>query len=872
VITVPELLSQQALLRPDAIGVRGPHSALNLAALTDFSNRLAQKLLELNPGREAPVAVHMDHSPESVAACISAWRAGLPYLPIDPQWPVKRVAEIWADCRPVARVTYGEIPKAAGLPKIPEIDLSNFFLPSHQEPAEKKPASVQPFQTQSGDLAYIIYTSGSSGKSRGVEIEHRSLQHLVSNLVRAWEITPLDRVSLLSGVGFDASVLEIWSALSAGASLHIPDSKTHSDVRELIQWICREQITLCFMPTPMAELALELPWPAECSLRLLITGGDKLHFHPRRPQPFQLVNAYGPTENTVISTMCTVPTGKDILKSPSIGKPLSGVEAYVVDEYLKPVGVGGLGELALAGAGLARGYRNLPEDTARVFVTASVRTGPPIRLYRTGDLVRLSPDGDFEFMGRVDDQIKIRGFRMDPSEIESAILADERVSQAVVIADHRDPLSPRLVAYLVLHVGHDKFNADSLRLALRETLPRPMVPSDFHVVTSIPVNSSGKFDRRAVFLLKSAERTVDDSPKDETERELLKLWSSLFAHSQISPVDNFFDVGGDSLTAVRLITAVEKRWKMVLPMPVLYANPTVRMLTALIRGNRDPGVDSCAVPMQPNGARTPIFFVAGAGGGVHWFRDLAARLDPEQPFFGLDVLGFSKGQPADYSVEAVATKFILAMKRVQPNGPYLLGGYSSGGTIAWEMAQQLLSMREKAVKLILVEAYNPQMEPVGASRWVVYCRNVLHFRKADLLRYFHDKFHWIVNSRSRATLSKAIGSDMNSVNTAQIQADAAYHPKPYAGEIVLVLSEQQPLSRVKDPLGGWKNLILGVCQTMTVPGDHYRIWMPPQVDELVRCFKSILTALERKSTASVSIEAQTISAPPASAYESPESP
>jgi non-ribosomal peptide synthetase component F len=303
VTTVQDLIDRQASLGPGALGVCGSASRLSRRELTDLSSRLARRLIRLEPAREAPVAIHMDPARESVAGRVAGRSALPPHRSAmagearrgySHRLPARCANHSWRHPEDGRATEYSGDRLSHGLLNV-----------------ESEMASTELSKTNPEDLAYIIYISGSAGKSRGVEIEQGSLRHLVNNLIREWEVTELDRVSLLSTVGFDASVLEIWPTLAAGASLHIPDRDTRSDIRALIQWICREDITLCFMPTPMAELALELPWPKESRLRVLITGGDKLHFHPRCPLPFRLVNAYGPTENTVISTMGAVRTDQD---------------------------------------------------------------------------------------------------------------------------------------------------------------------------------------------------------------------------------------------------------------------------------------------------------------------------------------------------------------------------------------------------------------------------------------------------------------------------------------------------------------------------------------------------------------------------------
>jgi acyl-coenzyme A synthetase/AMP-(fatty) acid ligase/acyl carrier protein len=403
---------------------------------------------------------------------------------------------------------------------------------------------------------------------KGVPITHRSLFNLICWHQQAYELTPADRATQIAGPAFDAALWEIWPYLAAGASVHIPDERTRLDAGLLVRWLAERRITLGFLPTPLAEAALRERWPEASRLRVLLTGGDKLGVPPARALPFRLVNHYGPTENTVVSTCADVPT-KGI---PPIGRPLPNTQAYVVDRYLQPVPIGVPGELLVGGVQLSPGYWKRADLTAERFIQAFGK-----RLYRTGDLARWLPDGNIEFLGRIDDQVKIRGFRIELGEIESVIARQPGVREAVVLA--RDVGGDkRLVAYVVANV-----DLEELRTMLRATLPAYMVPAHFVRLSRMPLTPNGKLDRKA---LPAPERIAAPAefvaPSTPTEQALAELWQRVLRIERIGAKDNFFESGGHSLLAMQLVGGVRERFGVELTIKTLFERPMLADLAGAI--------------------------------------------------------------------------------------------------------------------------------------------------------------------------------------------------------------------------------------------------------------------------------------------------
>ncbi|MBV8733291.1 MAG: amino acid adenylation domain-containing protein [Solirubrobacterales bacterium] len=584
---VHELIDTQAGRTPEAPAVIDGARRLSYRELTEAANALAHALIAAGAGPDRLIAVRMPRSLELIIAQLGILKAGAAYLPLDPTDPNPRQREILSDAQPLTVLN-----------RLPEL------APRPDPPA----TAVQP-----GHLAYAIYTSGSTGTPKGTLIEHHSLTNLVSWHVRAYDLMPEDRAALTASPAFDASTWEIWPHLAAGASIHIPVRAAMSPA-EMVAWLVEQRITTCFLATPLAEAVMEESWPQTIALRRLLTGGDRLHRPPRAGLPFELVNHYGPTECAVVSTACPVPSldvssnGSAPRSQPPIGLPIDNVQAFVLDQHQQPVPAGRSGELHIGGEGLARGYLNRPELTARQFITAPY---PPFeRLYRTGDLVRRLPDGNLEYIGRLDDQIKLRGFRIEPGEIDAALLTHPRVRAAATVLREDRPGDPRLISYAVVSPGG---SPAEIREHLRERLPDYMLPAQLVTLPRLPTTTSGKIDKSAL-PAPPTTRTEHVPPRTDTERTLGGIWQSLLQRDAVGIFDNFFDLGGHSLLAVQLLSRIRVAFAVELSLRELFDAAMLADLAA--------AVDRA----QPTalGATTPITRVAreryrvrvGEGGGL----------------------------------------------------------------------------------------------------------------------------------------------------------------------------------------------------------------------------------------------------------------
>lgn len=547
------LFEAQAQRTPHALAVAFHNHQLSYRELNEQANRIARFLRSLGAAPETTVGVCLERSTNLVTGRLAVLKAGAAYLPLDPGLPFERLAFMIHDARAAVLLTQESLHKRfAGL------DVQTLCLDCSLSEISAQSGANLEFRMSPQNLAYVIYTSGSSGQPKGVATEHAGFVNLVHWHNQAYGITAADRKSQLSGLGFDASVWEMWPYLATGASVHIPDNTTRLDWPKLQRWMVEQRISVTFLPTPLAEEVIDADWPAEIALRAVLTGGDRLSHWPQRPLKFDFVNKYGPTEVTAVTTWAPFRSrSTDGSGVPPIGKPISNLQVYVLDGDQQLVPVGASGELYVGGVGLARGYYNRPDLTAEKFVPNPFGFEPGLRLYRTGDCVRWSPCGELEFLGRLDNQVKIRGFRIELGEIEAALAGNPIVRKAVVLVRTLPSGGETLVAYVVPE-DKERFQVEEIRRLLGQTLPLEMVPSFFVVLESFPLTSNGKIDRRALPEPDLAGSSGHVPPRTPTERLLGEIWGRVLGVERVGIRDNFFALGGDSIMSVRICAAARQ--------------------------------------------------------------------------------------------------------------------------------------------------------------------------------------------------------------------------------------------------------------------------------------------------------------------------
>ncbi|MFL6291049.1 MAG: amino acid adenylation domain-containing protein [Thermoanaerobaculia bacterium] len=851
---------------PEALAAVCEDRRLTFGDLGRQSASLARRLREHGVGPEVPVVLFLDRSVEAIAGFVGILEAGGVYVPVDPTYPAERIAWILEDCKAPVVVTTSVL--ASRLPNgTPAVLLDELGggapLPEAGE-GRGEGSGVRPLADHP---AYIIYTSGSTGRPKGVVVRHGAVVNLARALretVYREEAGPL-RVGVNSSFSFDASIQQLVQ-LAWGHSLHVLPQAVRLDPAALVDTVRRQRIDVldCTPSQLRPLLAAGLGDGGEDAAPALVTvGGEAVDTDLRdaalarsRQGRTRFWNVYGPTECTVDTTATPFTAGTPPTR---IGRPLPNVRVHGVaaSGNLAPLGVPG--ELRIGGAGLARGYLGRPDLTAERFVPDPFSGDSGARLYRSGDLVRQLPDGSLDFLGRLDNQVKVRGYRIELGEIEAALSALPGVREAVVVVkpDRSDasdrsvgsPADLRLVAYVTGEV-----DTAALRQALRDKLPDFMLPSAIVALPALPLTPSGKVDRKALPEPDSGPAPGFVAPRTAVEEVLAEIWAELLGIAQIGVHDNFFERGGHSLLAVLLMARIEKRLGKTLPLAALFSAPTLEALAALAEtsGGHPAGRKGrgSLVAIKPATNRdtdqAPFFCVHPIGGNVLCYLDLARHLAPDQPFYALQT---PDDRPHAKSVEEMAARYLAEVRRVQPQGPYRLGGWSMGGLIAFEMARQLAAEGQETELLALIDALPPETADAPATDEELvasFAQDMARLLGSNVgispeeLRSLpeQEKLAHVVRLGHTAGLLPAdFGlaqiEPLFATFAANLQASRAYAPEPYTGRLTLWVSEATAASCAA-ALDAWSRLVPAGLDRTLLPGDHYSLLRRPEVERLAR--------------------------------------
>jgi amino acid adenylation domain-containing protein len=838
------LIAAQVERTPDAPAVALEGRAWSYRELDRRANRLARRLRSLGVEADRRVAVCLDRTPALVAATLGVMKAGGAYLPLDPAYPPERLAFMVEDAGVTAIVTEpalrGRIPASGGA----ELLMDGGAL----EDGDDRPPDDR---VDDGDLAYVIYTSGSTGRPKGVQIPHRALANFLQSMRERPGLAAGDVVLAVTTLSFDIAALELYLPLVVGARVELASRAVATDGRRLREALARSGATLMQATPATWRMLIAAGWTGDAGLTALC-GGEALSPELARELKSRtraLWNMYGPTETTVWSTLHEV----GAVEGPvPIGRPIANTTLYIVDAHLQPVPVGADGELYIGGAGVARGYLGRPELTAERFIEDPFQPGAGARLYRTGDLARYRADGTVECLGRADRQVKIRGFRVEPGEIESALLAQEGVRQAAVVARDDGRGTRRLAAYVVL----DPLRPPSsvrLRDALRGTLAAHMVPSWIVPLEAFPLTPNGKLDVLALPAaeeLPAAAHEEAVAPRDDVERRLARVWAGVLGREPAGIREDFFDAGGDSLMAVGLFVEIEQAFGRNLPLATLLDAPTVEALAAVLRDHQGPPGWSPLVAIQPAGTRPPFFCVHGVGGNVLNYRALSRYLGEDQPFYGLQARGLDGTETPLTRIEDMAAAYLAAVRAVQPKGPYALGGASFGGNVALEMARRLAAEGEDVRLVALFDTYPAGYEhlvPAGrdtvahglAARLRVHAQvlahgpdRALYFRK-KARRVFRRTLYraWQAAFAAFRSLGRPLPAALRRVQHANYKALRDYAPPRYPGPVAFFSATGEPPDFKREKRAGWTVLAEEV-DVQEVPGDHLTMMEEPHVRTL----------------------------------------
>jgi amino acid adenylation domain-containing protein len=876
--TIHTLIAAQAGRTPDAVAVEMEgEESLTYRELEWRAAQLAHRLTHLGVAPETLVGVSMHRSPRLIIALLAVLKAGGAYLPLDPDYPPARLAYIMEDSGAALLLTDSHKPDGWKGEVLRMDDFADLSSDSTEE-GELAESTWE-------NLAYIIYTSGSTGKPKGVMIEHRSLVNYTWDAIRRCQIGSSDRVLQFASINFDASAEEIYPTLCVGGTLVLRTPQMVDSVTGFLAFCRNWGISVLDLPTALwHEIVLHLEQSSESippALRLVIIGGERAvpqHVFTWRRlvgEQVRLLNTYGPTETTIVVTSADLQESIDPERDQrevAIGRPVANTRAYLLDAALQPVPRGVVGELYIGGDCLGRGYLHRPELTAERFITVELLPDTPERLYRTGDLARYRPNGDLEFGGRADRQMKIRGFRIESGEVEAALLLQPGIENAVVV-ECRDPANNQHLAAYLTTSANQPIPSDELRTALLRNLPAYMTPTQFIWLDKMPLTPSGKIDTRALpepEWSRSAQPQEASRPFSETEQKILVIWQEIFGREQIGLNESFFDLGGHSLMAARMLARMEKEMGASLPLATLFNQATIAALAAELERADAEAVWSSLVPIQAGNSHgtAPLFLVHQVQGDIVRYFQLAPHMPADQPIYGLRARGLDGRSEPHNTISGMAAYYIDLVRSVQPQGPYCLGGHSFGGIVAYEMAQQLSTAGEQVALVAMIDVNLDQEnlpDDLQLNKRQILQNQldklVFVIKKALMLswddkRYYFGEIGREVNRRVVQLLSRlapARSRGQTAVRLAKLlragemQVGAMiseafgvteegckiawenYQLQPYPGRLTVVLSKERERSWLVKPQRIWKALAGGGLDIYTVPGGHVKLMREPYV-------------------------------------------
>jgi amino acid adenylation domain-containing protein len=883
-----QMFEQQVARTPDAVAVESEQKQLTYDQLNRQANRLAHYLQQMGVGPEVLVGIGLEQSIEMVIGILGILKAGGAYVPLDITYPKKRLGSIVEGARISVLLTNSRL--LEHLPSVEQVVcLDDDWGSIAQYNGNEQPVcAVLPT-----NLAYAIYTSGSTGHPKGVMIPHQGVVHYVDWSSKHYAVADGSGSPVHSPLSFDLTITSLFPSLVVGRRLVLVPREPGIEALRQMLLMNNGFSVLKITPAHLNLLGQSLQ-PEEFAdvARALIIGGEELHSESLRAwrqyaPATRLINEYGPTETVVGCCIYEVPQGEERVGAVPIGRPIPNTQIYLLDSHLRPVPFGVPGELYIGGVGVGRGYLNRPDLTAERFIANPFSTGPGTRLYKTGDLARyISADGTLEYLGRVDNQVKLRGYRIELTEIEAVLRQHPQVRDCVVMMREDRSGGSHLVGYVVpkkLPVVADM----NIRDFMQEYLPNCMLPAVFVYLKFLPLTVNGKVDRRkliadieegghADILLadpNSVSRIVVQ-PRDGVEMQLLRIWEDILPFRPISVVDNFFDIGGHSLLAVRLMAHIAECFGRNLELSALFQYPTIAELAIVLRQQKTYEEQPRLVAIQPQGSRPPFFCVHPSGGTAFCYVNLARSLGPEQPFYGLHApFGATIGgeeKTVGATIEEMAAHYITAIQTVQPQGPYLLGGWSLGGVIALEMAQQLQRQGHDIGVLAIIDSMlsDPQrraraMEEVvdlstaGVVRDLISATGVVVPDDFDQ-RMPDAQLNYVVEqAKKNHVLPADIGINLVQIFTRvriMIKHIARiYVASDYPRKIDYFLSDlaahEENFDKAEDIvenavepiyLQSWRELAKGGLEIHRVPGNHMDIINEPNVQVLAKELKQCI--------------------------------
>ncbi len=870
------LIETQVERTPEAIAVvfpsfesEGEDIYLTYRELNERANQLAWYLRSLGVGPEVLVGICVERSIEMIVGLLGIIKAGGAYVPLDPEYPEERLTFMLDDSRVSVLLTQEKL-----LDTFPGHQARMLCLDRDWQNIAQERTDNPDSQVSADNLIYVIYTSGSTGRPKGSRNIHRALCNRLCWMQDAYQLTENDRVLQKTPFSFDVSGWEFYWPLLTGACLVFAKPGGHKDSTYLRKLIAKQHITTVHFVPSMLQMFLEEPDLETCTrLKRVMCSGEALSYDVQqrffaRFDSVELHNLYGPTEAAIdVTSWACTPHGQDM--NVPIGYPIANTEMYILDARYQPTPIGISGELYIGGVNLARDYLNRPDLTAEKFIPHPFSNKPGARLYRTGDVACYLPNGSINYLGRLDHQVKLRGFRIELGEIEHVLVGHTAVKEALVIAREEQSGDKRLVAYIV-PVQAQPPKSNELRHFLKEYLPEYMIPSTFVMLEALPLTPNGKLDRRSLPLPDALQRHSEEKvvePHTPIEHELAQIWKDTLQTEHISIHDNFFEIGGHSLIAIRVMTKIQQHFNTEFPLTSLLQYPTIAELANFIeQAVFSDTTFNPLIPLQPLGDISPFFCVHPIEGTVFCYHELARQLGTKRPFYGLQAFGLDPMTSPLDSLEEMGRVYIEHIRAIQPHGPYLLGGFSFGGIVAYEISQQLQHSGERTELLVLLDTLAPHLYRIMSDetqRFVVFLYNVGGLFGVDLSQVygkirgitveegamklyndlqglsFQERLQTIWECVEKAhILPPGFDSEyfrrIFTVFNMNIDAVLSYHPRSYTAPVVLfrALNGVREQINSEDRLLGWRKYVSSFQHVYDIPGEHYSILRQPYINML----------------------------------------
>ncbi len=832
---VTSLFEQQASKTPHAVAVVCEDEKLTYRELNERANRIANYLRKSGAGPDVLIGIYVERSLDMVAGVLGILKAGAAYVPLDPSYPKDRIAFILENAQAPLLLTQKSLAET-----LPEHAARTIYLDADWPSiANESAANLAPIATPA-NLAYVLYTSGSTGKPKGVQIEHRNLVNFLISMAKEPGLKADDRLLAVTTLSFDIAGLELYLPLIAGARIVLATREQASDGKALIGMLENSGVTVLQATPATWRMLIETGWQGTPQLKALC-GGEALSSDladQLLSRCAELWNMYGPTETTIWSSVYRV--NSTLANTAPIGRPIANTTMYVLDAWKRPVPIGVPGELYIGGDGVARGYWQRPELTSEKFLDDPFRPGE--RMYRTGDLAKYLTDGNIQFLGRADFQVKVRGFRIELGEIEAVLAQHPSVQQGVVIVREDRPGDKRLVGYVVPKPGQDVVTAD-LREHLKGSLPEYMVPGIFVKLDALPLTPNGKVNRRALPSPDWSQIQGQGSvaARDQLELMLVKIWQKVLGVPSVGVTDNFFDLGGHSLLAARLLAEVEKVAGREIPLSALFRGATVESLAQVLREGSESNPDPVVMEIQAGNGGLPFFAIASPGVESLGYALLARHMGADQPLYKLQGHApvVERRPFTEDELRQLSQEYIAAMRAVQPQGPYCIGGMCEGVQIAERMVLELEAQGQKVGLFAIFDTWVLQHSQ-DPWRWRLfyYQQRLRSLRKLS----FSEQFQ-AYKRTARNKVEVATGKAAPRTDWREAYWPENFTPRRFQAPVALFKRPKQPFYYVDDPQMGWGARSESGVEIHEIDFHHLEILREPYVrilgEKLASCVNRV---------------------------------